>query len=110
MIPIQLLPFGNHRWQTTLFAAAGLVPLLLRKNRAHVRYWLWLSASVKFVMPFSILVDIGRLVARHAAAAITPSKLISVSGLSSAIEQVGEPFTTAGAQVAMPGFTGLTPV
>ena len=49
MIPSQLLPLANHLWQTTLFAgAAGLLTLLLRKNRACVRYWLWIAASVKF--------------------------------------------------------------
>lgn len=51
---------GNHLWQSTLFAiAAGLLTLVLRKNRAHTRYWLWLAASVKFLIPFSLLVLIG---------------------------------------------------
>jgi bla regulator protein BlaR1 len=51
---------GNHLWQSTLFAlAAGLLTLLLRKNQARVRYWLWLAASLKFLIPFSLLVVIG---------------------------------------------------
>ena len=34
---------------STLFAiVAGLLAAALRKNRAQVRYWIWLSASVKF--------------------------------------------------------------
>jgi bla regulator protein blaR1 len=51
---------GNHLWQSTLFAiAAGLLTLVLRKNHARVRYWVWLAASVKFLIPFSLLVGIG---------------------------------------------------
>lgn len=104
MIPSQLVPFANHLWQSTLFAAgAGLLTLLLRNNRARMRYWLWLSASVKFLIPFSILVNVGGLLGRHTAASIPPPTFISAAGLSSAIEQVGEPFTMTAAQVAMPG-------
>jgi bla regulator protein BlaR1 len=51
---------ANHLWQSTLFAgAAGLMTLLLRKNRAHARYCLWLAASAKFVIPFSLLISLG---------------------------------------------------
>jgi len=55
---------ANHLWQSTLFlAAAGLLTLLLRKNHARVRYWLWLAASVKFMIPFSLLVSAGQQLA-----------------------------------------------
>ena len=50
----------NHLWQSTLFAA--LVAALmtnLRDHGAHVRYWLWWAASVKFVVPFSLLTLLG---------------------------------------------------
>jgi len=59
---------GNHLWQSTLFAvAAGLLTLVLRKNHARARYWLWLAASLKFLIPFSTLVVIGsRLSSWHA--------------------------------------------
>ncbi len=51
---------GNHLWQSTLFAVvAGLLTLMLRKNHARARYWLWLAASLKFLIPFSLLVGIG---------------------------------------------------
>src|SRR5467141_4274297 len=51
---------GNHLWQSTLFAiAAGLLTLILRKNHARARYWLWLAASVKFLIPLSFLVAMG---------------------------------------------------
>jgi uncharacterized protein (TIGR03435 family) len=53
-------PLANHLWQSTLFAAtAGLLTLLLRKNRAQTRYWLWLIASAKFLVPFSLLISLG---------------------------------------------------
>src|SRR5580693_6342100 len=51
---------GNHLWQSTLFAVvAGLLTLVLRKNQARARYALWLAASLKFLIPFSLLVGIG---------------------------------------------------
>jgi bla regulator protein BlaR1 len=51
---------GNHLWQSTLFAlVAGILTLMLRKNQARARYWLWLAASLKFLVPFALLVGIG---------------------------------------------------
>jgi bla regulator protein BlaR1 len=50
----------NHLWQSTVFGAmAGLLTLLLRKNHARARYWVWLAASVKFLVPFALLVSLG---------------------------------------------------
>src|SRR5580704_5668075 len=87
MIPSQLQPLANHLWQSTLFAAgAGLLTLALRKNRAQTRYWLWVAASVKFLIPFSLLVDVGGRFGRHSVPGI------STPGLSYVIEQAGEPF------------------
>jgi bla regulator protein blaR1 len=64
----------NHLWQSTLFAAvAGLLTLLLRRNRARTRYWLWLAASVKFLIPFSLLVDAGSHLGWRIAPVIPPS-------------------------------------
>ena len=95
MIPSQLVPSANHLWQSTLFVGvAGLLTLFLTKNRAHVRYWLWLIASVKFLLPFSILVAVGGLLGRRDTAA--PSQLVSAADFSYFVEQVGEPFTTTG--------------
>lgn len=53
-------PLANHLWQSTLFAGVvGLLALMMRKNRAQARYWLWLTASVKFLIPFSLLAVMG---------------------------------------------------
>jgi bla regulator protein BlaR1 len=51
---------ANHLWQSTLFAlVTALVVLALRKNHARVRYQLWLTASLKFLIPFSLLIRLG---------------------------------------------------
>jgi hypothetical protein len=50
----------NHLWQSTLFAfGAGLLTLVFRENRARTRHWIWLAASVKFWIPFALLVSAG---------------------------------------------------
>jgi uncharacterized protein (TIGR03435 family) len=50
----------NHLWQSTLFAAALTVLILFfRKNNARVRFWIWLAASAKFLIPFSLFIVIG---------------------------------------------------
>lgn len=56
----------NHLWQSTVFAvAAGLLTLVLRQNHARVRYGLWLAASLKFLVPFQLLVRFGGHLAWH---------------------------------------------
>jgi bla regulator protein blaR1 len=51
---------ANHLWQSTIFAAAiALITFALRRNSARIRYWLWLAASVKFLIPVSPLVSLG---------------------------------------------------
>ncbi len=54
---------ANHLYQSTFFAAAvALVTLVLRHNHARIRYWLWMAASLKFLLPFALLVSVGSLV------------------------------------------------
>jgi bla regulator protein BlaR1 len=61
---------GNHLWQSTLFVGVVAVfTLMLRRNSAAVRYRLWLAASVKFVLPFSLLTAMGSQVTWRSAAA-----------------------------------------
>jgi bla regulator protein blaR1 len=53
----------NHLWQSTVFAAAAAsLMFLFRKNHARVRYALWLAASIKFLIPFSLFIAIGNSV------------------------------------------------
>jgi beta-lactamase regulating signal transducer with metallopeptidase domain len=50
----------DHLWQSTLFAAAaGLLTLSFSANSAAVRFWLWFAASMKFLIPFSLLTALG---------------------------------------------------
>jgi bla regulator protein BlaR1 len=54
----------NHLWQSTIFAVAvALTAMALRRNSARLRYWLWLAASVKFLIPVSLLVSMGGRIA-----------------------------------------------
>src|SRR4051794_8346887 len=65
---------ANHLWQSTVFAAAvALTTMVMRRNSARLRYWLWLAASLKFLIPFSVLVSVGGGVARPTAAPVLPA-------------------------------------
>jgi bla regulator protein BlaR1 len=110
MIPSQLVPFANHLWQSTMFAGiAGLLTLFLRKNRAQVRYWLWLIASTKFLIPLSVFIAAGGLLGRHTAAATPPSALARAAALSFVFEPAGEPFAAATLPLPapQPSYTGV---
>jgi bla regulator protein blaR1 len=77
--------FLNHLWQSTLFAAAAaLLTLLFRKNHARVRYALWLAASIKFLIPFSLFIAIGSSIdfGRQQAASIAQPAVAIVEGFS----------------------------
>jgi len=87
MNPAYLRPIADHLWQSTLFAGvAGLLTLALRNDRARARYWLWVTASCKFLVPFSVLVALGSDVQWRTAPQIMQS------GLSIAVKAVSEPF------------------
>lgn len=85
----------NHLWQSSCFAVlAGVLAFLLRGNSPKVRYWVWLSASLKFLVPWALLVSLGSLVPssfvpwpvhRIASAASSP--------LPGALVQIAEPFS-----------------
>lgn len=50
----------THLWQSTVVAGiVWIATLALRQNGARVRYWLWLAASVKFLVPLSGIVWLG---------------------------------------------------
>jgi uncharacterized protein (TIGR03435 family) len=79
---------GNHLWQSTLFAiAAGLLTLILRNNHAHTRYLLWLTASVKFLIPFSLLSGVGGHIAWWRSSASVNA------GVYIAMDQFSQPFS-----------------
>jgi uncharacterized protein (TIGR03435 family) len=84
-------PLANHIWQSTVcVAVAWVLALALRRNRAAVRYGVWLAASVKFLVPFAWLAAIGaRFEWRAAAPAIAQVRIPDV------IAQIGQPFAPA---------------
>ena len=87
--PAAIAPaMANHLWQSTLFAAlAAILTLAFKKNQARIRHSLWLAASLKFLVPFSILMSLGRRLA-------SPRfSLSGRSGLFSAVEGFSQPFT-----------------
>ena len=50
----------NHLWQSTLvMLVVWLLTLVLKRNQARTRYWIWMTASLKLLVPFSLLVAIG---------------------------------------------------
>lgn len=87
---------GNHLWQSTLFAVlAGLLNLGLRRNHAGARYWIWLVASLKFLVPLSFLVALGTLLA-WSNGSTKPQ-----SGLYLAMEELSQPFAQPPTQVSL---------
>ncbi|HKN76927.1 MAG TPA: hypothetical protein VJW94_17250, partial [Candidatus Acidoferrum sp.] len=104
---------GNHLWQSTVFAiAAGLLTLLLRDNHARTRYWLWLTASVKFLIPFSMLASVGSHIARwHGSAPENASVYIAMDQLSQPFSQSRMSFiSTATPAIRFSGLLDFLPV
>jgi bla regulator protein blaR1 len=78
-------PLANHLWQSTLFAGVvALLTLALSKNSPRVRYALWFSTSVKFLIPFSLLIGIGSRLAQPRSPA--------ARGFSLVMQEISEPF------------------
>jgi bla regulator protein BlaR1 len=104
---------GNHLWQSTLFAiAAGLLTLLLRNNYARTRYVLWLTASVKFLIPFSLLAGIGSYTAWwRSSAAPNGGVYITVDRLTQPFSQSRLPSISEAARaVHSAGLINLVPL
>ncbi|HEY3738916.1 MAG TPA: M56 family metallopeptidase, partial [Bryobacteraceae bacterium] len=77
---------ANHLWQSTLFACViGLLAVTMRRNRAAVRHALWLAASLKFLVPFSLLMSLGSEIEWRRPPAVLQPRL-------HVVEQVSEPF------------------
>ncbi|HEV8145505.1 MAG TPA: M56 family metallopeptidase, partial [Bryobacteraceae bacterium] len=69
----------NHLWQSTLFAAAlALLSIAFRKNHARTRYALWLAASLKFLVPFSLLISLGQQFAPKSAPRVIEQRTLMV--------------------------------
>ena len=85
----------NHLWQSTaVVGVACLLALALRKNHAQVRYWIWMSASIKFLVPFALLVSIGSHWARPGNLSYARSEIYY------SMAQLGQPFMRSSLQNA----------
>ena len=74
----------NHLWQSSAFAIlAALLAFWLRRSPAKVRYWVWLTASLKFLVPMTLLVSFGTLLP-HPAPRVVP--------VTPVILKIAEPF------------------
>ena len=87
MIPEYLTPIANHLWQTTLFVAvAWALAFSLRRNSATIRYGVWMAASIKFLIPFSVLVATGSHFQWRITAQSESPRIATI------VENVAEPF------------------
>ena len=73
-----LLSVVNHLWQSTLVAAAAwvLCRVVLANNHPRVRFVVWFVALLKFLVPFSWFVDLGRLLRMPAFVTTTQSQQV----------------------------------
>jgi GWxTD domain-containing protein len=95
----------NHIWQSTLcLIIFGAMTLLFRRNGAVVRYRLWLIASVKFLVPFSLFVAVGGLLQWHAVRRVTPPEVPVV------VRQISQPFTPLPIPIPAQPIAKSTPV
>ena len=98
----------THLWQSTIFAGlVWLAAMALRHNGARVRYWLWVAASLKFLVPFSWLVALGAQVewrdgpvAAQPAAAFVIDQVFAPSAIASSVgPSVAQAVTPASSSV-----------
>ncbi|HZQ41319.1 MAG TPA: M56 family metallopeptidase [Rhizomicrobium sp.] len=87
----------DHLWQSTLFALPlGALTLLLRRHAAALRFWLWFAASVKFLVPFSVLMAMGAAVTLPVAPMLPGGPTLEV------LQNTAAPFTNAPAASVVP--------
>ena len=81
----------NHLWQSTWYALfAALLATVLRRNRAADRYWLWLSASIKFFLPLSLLTGLASRL-DWAPTAHTIAVHVATPAVTFAVDPVAQP-------------------
>src|SRR5215468_170502 len=96
---------ANHLWQSTFFAAVvAAACFALRKNRARLRYWLWLTASAKFLVPFSLLVGLGSHLVQPASTPFVPEIR------ATQVQQMETTFAPLPPSKPMPGPSHFLPV
>jgi uncharacterized protein (TIGR03435 family) len=88
----------NHLWQSTAVTLlVALLALALRANHARARYSLWALASIKFLVPFSLLIAAGETLRAALSAQVQKPQLDAV------MQQITQPF----AQVYVPAASAV---
>jgi bla regulator protein BlaR1 len=68
---------GDHLWQSTgFFGVIAVLALALKPNGPRVRCWLWLAASLKFLVPFGALIALGTHLSWRSAAPSPPAQVM----------------------------------
>src|SRR4051812_37777119 len=109
----------DHLWQSSLFAiCAWSLTWVLRKNGAHLRHAVWVAASAKFLVPFSLLAMLGQqmqpYVGSEAAHVVATLGTASVTALVAAPAHaitggpIGAFWLRIAAAVWLIGFLGLS--
>lgn len=100
---------ANHLWESTAFVAvAWLLAFAMRKNQARTRYWIWLIASLKFLVPFSLFTEAGARIGSVIASLVTGPVLSQTGGRLDEFAQMARitqpfqqaPFLSGAASVA----------
>src|SRR5580692_10753722 len=77
----------THLLQSTAFVGgAWLLTLALSRYPARVRFWVWMSTSIKFLVPFALLTNLGTRWAK-------PQPFHTV--FYTVIEEINQPFLKA---------------
>src|SRR5579872_6785958 len=111
MIDTLIYSASSHLVQSTLFAAAAaLLTLAFRANKAQVRFWLWLSASIKFLIPFALLSMVGSHIGKWAPPSSVEASRAAVSTFLAAgsSHSSGETLEGAGSFAGAPAFDRST--
>jgi bla regulator protein BlaR1 len=84
---MNLAAIANHIWQSTMVAAlAWLLVQVFRKNGARIRYTIWMLASLKFLLPLSLLIALGSCLS-------WPARGYVATVNAPVIEFIGQPFS-----------------
>src|SRR5687767_1288138 len=79
-----------HLWQSTLvLIAAWVLTRICRRNSAEVRYWIWFCASLKFLLPFSLLQQLGDYLGSTLPAPLTLAPTIWETGSAIFVPSIG---------------------
>ena len=81
----------DHLWQSTLFVAgAALLAWALRRHQARARYVVWLTASVKFLVPYAVMTAGARLLPWPTSSFAVPA---TAARFFDTADAVGTPFS-----------------